>query len=201
MKTIKQSLFITILMSGVANAIPAPDFVKEQMESKQATFQNDYFNYGRIPGSSVTTEAKQQEALAMGYVVNAQTDSGMWSDNLSEYKINIKKPGSQTRSSTFFADLFAPEETTYSKVVFNYMTGEVAVITNELSVIMDSTTTPEEIANTAGISLKFYHDGMKTAFYEARDGTNMVDLRNEIMNYVGVKSVILDIFENEVVPN
>lgn len=200
---IKTTILTAMLITTVAIAIPAPDFVVSQMEAKSSTFMNDSFNYGRVPGSRVSKKAKTEDSLVMGVSLNGY-QSGGWKNSIAGFNINIDEPQASnpfSGSSINYTNSFSNDASPESRVVYNYITGDIGVITNELAVIIDSSISPEEIASMANIKLKFYFDGIKTAFYEADDNTNMVSLMNEILNYVGVKRVLLDIMENEAIPN
>lgn len=204
MKNTSTIIIASALFTSVSvMAFPAPDFIKTQMEGKSHSFSNSVFNYGIIPGSSVDATSKIAVDTALGYDLSSPfVDNEYWNASFGGYTIKIEKPSlakSTTGSVIGFSNAVSTTDT--SRVVYNYVTGDIGVITNELAVSLNGTTSPDEVAIKAKLKLKFYFKGIKTAFYVAPEGTDMVSKSNEISKFNGVKSVFIDIMEHEIIPN
>lgn len=200
--TTKTSILITILLSTPAMALQAPNFVVDQMKSNPTpVFSNDFYNYAPVPGATASKQDyanTQPSDLTATVGLNSEVDPS-WSNQLSNWNITIPSTNTITNTVAVIESSTAsvPPPT---RVVFNYSTGNLAVVTNELSIKARSNNDALALALQYNMKLKFFSDGLQRAFYEVDMDVDIINLKTTLMQS-GLTEVIIDIMENEAVPN
>lgn len=199
MKT-KTAILLTAIISTSIHALQAPDFVVQQMKfNPTPVFKNDYLEYAPIPGATATrqnTEAPASQTINLNPGIDSNSN---WTHKIANWNLSVPR-----ESQVINPGLSMASETVGTveppKVVFNYTTGNIAILTNELSVKTRDRAQAQAIASSHNLTLSFYSEVIKRAFYVAPTGIDMIGLANQINISEGLE-VIIDIVEHEVVPN
>lgn len=121
-----------------------------------------------------------------------------WTSRLSNWNITLTKENDGINPALAVVSSTA-QPPQYTRVVFNYTTGNIAVVTDELTAKVKSEGDALELAHRYDMQLKFYSEDLQRAFYKVRPGTDIIELKG-MMIETGESGVIVDIMEHEFVP-
>jgi hypothetical protein len=209
MKNLKVILLMTIGLGFIqtANAVKAPDFIKKDMKSQSSNFAHNNSYYSYVPNGSMNAYDQNSTDSFVNTTITSTEETWKYSINGKKVSIINRIPGelvltedSAGNVDSFIAPAMTKTEREASKIVFNRNTGEIGILTDELTVFFKkgSSIIAEDIAKQANIALKHDFKGMGLAYFVVQEGRNIIKLRNEISNYEGVKAVELNIIEHEV---
>ena len=188
MTTFKKSKIIFIALSSLfclpVLALTAPDFIVNLMSSTNDSFMNENTRYAFIYSAS-TSEIPSEDSGKDSSSVSAFE----WRGTIGDSIISIPY-GSNSE--------FSPSSLTNTQpnVIYNFTTGNVGIITNEISIKFSPNVDASHFVNKFNLTLLFEYKNFNLAFYSFSHLTNIPALLKSLSNSPDTIRFSVDIIEN-----